>query len=238
MTNYDSQFDRMFAHFDTLEAKIGGLNAKIGGLNAEIGGLNTKIGGLNAEIGGLNAKINEQSLQINEQSLQITGLNETISGLNAKIDEQSSIIEKQAIRILELETELVVVKQRVTRIEDRLDILDKQLSTFAPFFRSLLEEEGHLILEPGYFTEMRDKEAPTSFDSAHDILLTEPDYDSYLGHYANPHGAAISFGQRVSQFYQSVTAHKPRQFGNTFKYWLEAEALLVENVLRLWRTIH
>jgi len=134
------------------------------------------------------------------------------------------------------ESKLVTVESKLAQLEERFDLLDRNLSVIAPFIRAILCDQASILTDPDYFTELRDTEDESSFTPAVDILKAQPEFDDWSAKYdGQVKGLTIGFGQRLSAFYQNVTSNTPRKFERRFKYWLEAESVIVENVLRLFR---
>lgn len=172
----------------------------------------------------LNSKIDSQSAKIDE-------LTEENKRLNLKIE----TLESEVSRLTEENIEL---RNRVTSIEDRLALLDEQLTGIAPMVRDLLQEEMSLLLDPEYFSELRDQESIRSFRSAKFIVKnwsSDSDWGQYLSHFKNDRGIVTAFGKSLKQFYQTVTSHAPRHEKAVYQYWLEAEEIIVSNAMRLFK---
>ena len=182
----------------------------------------------------MNSKIDSQTAKINSQNSKIDSLTNTVEELkiennNLKLKVVSLTVDNNSLR-----RELAKVKGRLDNVEARLDLIDKTLTGLAPVIRGLLSENS-LMLDAGY-EELRDAEDIKNFTTVSQVAKNDSRVEQILelGHFKNERGLVTSLSQKLSNFYFQVTQYKPRHEGNTYRYWLEAEHILVENVLRVF----
>ncbi len=196
----------------------------------------------------LKADMRSQSAEIKSQRAEIKGQSAKIDSQNAKIDNltntvQELKVENESLKLKvvsltvdnnSLRRELAKVKGRLDNVEARLDLIDKTLTGLAPVIRGLLSENS-LMLDAGY-EELRDAEDIKNFTTVSQVAKNDSRVEQILelGHFKNERGLVTSLSQKLSNFYFQVTQYKPRHEGNTYRYWLEAEHILVENVLRVF----
>jgi hypothetical protein len=165
------------------------------------------------------ANIELQSKNIETQSVQIKNLENQVIRLTKRVEE--------------LEAENAVLKSRVDKIEERLQLLDGQLKVIAPLVRHLVEAEGSLLLDPNYL-ELRDSEPIDAFTPVREIVKTN---DLDLSQYKTESGGVSAVGKRLADLYYHVLGYTPRKSKGSYTYWLDTEHPIVETTVRLYNSL-
>ncbi len=233
-TNYD--------RLDAALAGIGTLTTKVDSLLHTVDVQSDRIESQMAKIDAQNIKIEAQTKTIEAQNIKIEAQTKTIEAQNIKIEAQTKTIEAQKIkiddlmsRIETLEAENLVLKQRLTKIEDRLALLDHQLANLAPTVRSLLEDEHNILLDQDYRL-IRDNEPADVFSSSRDLIVSNNlDTSSYP---TGLQGASQEIGKSLAKFYRLVLGYSPRLIKSRNMYWSDIENPVIDPHVRLSKSLN